>query len=655
MKDEHVTTNHLHQARAAQLVLRDLIDCLLAERFFDGAEQELLTLEEFHAFRLRHPGLATASSSPEMPAGALVWKWMIAHDPLHCVLVPVVRGIGQPLQCVPEAQALALRVAGGEALQVCALDPVSFMEHVVAHAPDGFPARHAEGVALFLEWVREAVQQNAWSLDHRIDSAGLLERQPADCFQILEQCASLRDRPFHPVAKPKKGFTEADYRAYMAEFGKEVPLRWVAVALDATVTGDGVHDPADSRPEHFLLDEPQQRALREEMRRRGIDASHVALPVHPWQLRHVLPAMLGSELRDGVCVALDAEQGGFMPTSSVRSLAPAGGGPHYLKLPLGIHSLGASRYLPAIKMINGQRSERLLRLAMARDEVLAQRVFLCDETKWWAYLPPHANLFDEGPRHLSAMVRSYPSVLIDDPACRLVPMAALGVALAPEQTGFVDEWLRYRDMQADGASVLALFRELCDSFIEINLRMFRLGMLAEVHGQNAVLVWRAGKIAGLLLRDHDSLRIHVPWLNRQGLSDPEYRLKPGHANTLYHDTPEELLFYLQTLAIQVNLRAIIEVLAQRYAIAPAQLWAVLRDTIEQAVERIGFASEDRALLRRRLFEAPAWPHKLLVRPMIERAAGPGSMPFGKSDIANPFHAAAAAGRLEPFGACAPAQ
>jgi siderophore synthetase component len=159
-----------------------------------------------------------------------------------------------------------------------------------------------------------------------------------------------------------------------------------------------------------------------------------------------------------------------------------------------------------------------------------------------------------------------------------------------------------------------------------------------VHGQNAVLVWREGRIAGLLLRDHDSLRIHVPWLQRQGLSDPEYRLKPGHANTLYHDTPEDLLFYLQTLAIQVNLRAIIEVVAQRYEVAAAQLWTALRAALEQAIDRIEFSADARALLQQRLFHEPAWPLKLLLRPMIERAAGPGSMPFGKSVTSNPFHA-----------------
>ncbi|MEH6433764.1 IucA/IucC family protein [Massilia sp. DD77] len=629
-----MTNEQRCQAQSARLVLQDLIDCLLAEGFFGAADTRLLAPEEWRGLCAAHPGLA--GRFPTLPEGALMWQWTLAQAPLHCVLAPVVRGIGQPLRCVPGTAAL-----GYEAGQAAALDPAGLMRLLVSHAPDPLIAQNPQGAAMFADWVDEAVRQGAWSLEHRIDTSSLLERPAAACFQILEQCASLRDRPFHPVAKPKKGFSREDYFAYMAEFGNEVPLRWVAVDRGAIAAGEGVEGQADPGPEQFLLDEAQRGALRQEMRRRGLLESHVALPVHPWQLRHTLPVMLGPDLRDGVCVALDLEHGGFLPTSSVRSLAPTSGSPHYLKLPLGIYSLGASRYLPAIKMINGQRSERLLRQAMARDSVLAERVFLCDETKWWAYLPAHADLFDEGPRHLSAMVRSYPSELVDDPACRLVPMAALGVAPAPGQTHFFDAWLRFRGMASEGAQVLILFREVCERFFDINLRMFRLGMLAEVHGQNAVLVWRAGRVEGLLLRDHDSLRIHVPWLERHGMADPAYRLKPGHANTLYHDTPGELLFYLQTLAIQVNLRAIAEVLAQRYGIAEADLWAVLRKELDLAVDRVDFPAEARAMLRERLFEAPQWPLKLLVRPMIERAAGPGSMPFGKSVTANPFHAASA--------------
>lgn len=162
-------------------------------------------------------------------------------------------------------------------------------------------------------------------------------------------------------------------------------------------------------------------------------------------------------------------------------------------------------------------------------------------------------------------------------------------------------------------------------------------MLGEIHGQNAVLVWKAGYAQGLLLRDHDSLRIYVPWLERNGLADPAYRLKKGHANTLYHDRPEDLLFWLQALGIQVNLRAIIETLAEVYALPPNRLWKAMGEVLNELIDTIEFDAQGRTMIKHQLFEAPHWPQKLLLTPMIERAGGPGSMPFGKGRVVNPFH------------------
>ncbi|HVK95065.1 MAG TPA: IucA/IucC family protein [Noviherbaspirillum sp.] len=639
-----MTTHEHFQQQASELVLQDLIDCLFAEQFFEGAEQELLSPAQLRAFCAPHAGLSEQLQFPTLPANGLIWQWSISQNPLFCVLVPVVRGIVQPIQRISNTPVYAVTWASGQsgqneqgAFQLQRLDAVSFMELVTANLADGLLGKNKEGAALFLEWVRDAVQQTAWSMDHRVDMENLLSKSPADFFQTLEQYSSLRDRPFHPVAKVKRGFSQEDYQQYMAEFGQEVPLHWLAINKHSLECGIGVTDPQQNQPAQFLLTTAQQAILQQEMAQRGIAHSHVALPVHPWQLRHVLPKQLAAELQSGDCVLLRYQQGGFLPTSSVRSLAPASGSPHYLKLPLGIYSLGASRYLPAIKMINGQRSEKLLKQALALDSSLAQRVFLCNETKWWAYMPENGNLFDEAPRHLSAMVRSYPESVMQDPSYRLIPMAALGTLLPGHDQHFFDAWLQYRQLVPDAASVLMLFKELCQTFIDINLRMFRLGMLAEVHGQNAVLVWRDGQAAGLLLRDHDSLRLYVPWLNSHGLADPEYRLRPGHANTLYHETPDELLFYLQTLGIQVNLRAVIEVLAARYDIAQPALWSVLRQVMEQLIEQVEFSAEARTLLQQRLFHERSWPLKLLVKPMIERAGGPGSMPFGKSQTQNPFH------------------
>jgi siderophore synthetase component len=361
------------------------------------------------------------------------------------------------------------------------------------------------------------------------------------------------------------------------------------------------------------------------------------LPVHPWQLAHVLPAQLGDAFTSGDCQRLEFNAGQFFATSSLRSMTPCFDSADYLKLPMAIYSLGASRYLPAVKMINGGLSETLLRQARGKDERLQQSLHLCDEGKWWAFMPTEATLFDEAPRHLAAMVRSYPAELLADADCRLLPMAALGTSLPASDRHFFDDWMSYRDLPADTPSVLTLFRELCHSFFDINLRLFRLGMLAEVHGQNAVLVWQAGHVQGLLLRDHDSLRILVPWLERNGMADPCYRLKQGHANTLYHERPEDLLFWLQTLAIQVNIRAIIDTLAQVYSLPVTILWGSLREVLDELIETIEFDDDTRAMLKRQLFELPHWPQKLLLTPMIARAGGPGSMPFGKGQVVNPFH------------------
>ncbi|XQU07962.1 IucA/IucC family C-terminal-domain containing protein [Halomonas sp. LY9] len=270
-------------------------------------------------------------------------------------------------------------------------------------------------------------------------------------------------------------------------------------------------------------------------------------------------------------------------------------------------------------MINGDLSARLLQQAKARDARLAQGLYLCDESKWWAYMPQGATLFDEAPRHLSAMVRSYPSELLEDDTVRLVPMATLGTPLPGGEHHVFDDWLAEREWPASAASVTALFGELCDRFFEINLRLFRLGMLAEVHGQNAVMVFKSGRCHGVLLRDHDSLRICVERLEQHGMQDPCYRIKQGHSNTLYHDSLEALLFWLQTLAIQVNLRAIIDALVGYYGVSAHTLWETLAIRLRAQLNEVAFDQHDRDRLLKQLFEQEQWPYKRLISPIIERA------------------------------------
>ncbi len=545
-------------------------------------------------------------------------------------------------------------------LQITPLTPVQLMKIVNDQCLTA-TYREQPGVKRFVQLLEETIKQTTWSLDHSLSEESWFDRSASDFFQQMERYASLRDRPFHPVSKAKVGLDKQDYRQYSAEFAQPILLSWIAIKRNLVMEGEALLDRIvldyqlyDYRQDSTLacdLSEPmtdllsldQQQQVIQAIEDKGLNTNeYIAIPVHPWQLQHNLPHYLRTAQAQGDWIDLQLQLGLFEATSSVRSLSPVNDSPHYIKLPLSVFSLGASRYLPAVKLINGQRGQRMLEQALKCDPILAQQLFLCDERRWWAYMPQAGSLFDDEPRHLAAMVRTYPASLITgEKGTRLLPMSALSVVLpvstnAPREGHFFDEWMKVRDLDVNQESICILFGEVCQTFFQINLRLFRLGLMPELHGQNSVLVWQHGYMKQMLLRDHDSVRLHLPWLQQQGIDDPQYMIRPGYSNSLYNDTPEELIFYLQTLGIQVNLYAIIDALSTVYDIEEKLLWNILRDQLREQLHEVPFAAEVRQAIYSILFEKEEWPLKLVVKPLLEQAGVPGSMPSGQSTIQNPF-------------------
>src|SRR5699024_5160431 len=190
---------------------------------------------------------------------------------------------------------------------------------------------------------------------------------------------------------------------------------------------------------------------------------------------------------------------------------------------------------------------------------------------------------------------------------------------------------------ADTKQVLALFYEVCEQLSIVALRCFCYGVMPELHGQNVVLVVKEGRIEGLLLRDHDTLRLHLPWLAEAGLSNPSYYIKPNTPNTLLHKTPQTLLMYFQTLGIQVNLYAIAAAWSQAYALDEAMLWQVVKEAIESCLSNLDFSVTVRALLQQQLLDSEHWPTKRVLAPLLKRTGtGGGSMPSDQGKTDNPF-------------------
>ncbi|MFC5138163.1 IucA/IucC family protein [Actinomycetospora rhizophila] len=400
-----------------------------------------------------------------------------------------------------------------------------------------------------------------------------------------EERAAARGRPFHPTAHAVGGWTRADLDRWGP--GRPVPLDWVAVRRDHVRHGRSALD---------LGDAPEA------------PDGYVALPVHPFDREHVLPVAFARELADGVVVPLARGVGTGVATASLRTLDL--GGQRHLKLPLGVTTLGSARLLGARSLDHGQRGEQVLRRVLAVDPGLAARVDVADETSWSGFARPDgSDEFHDRPGHLAAALRRLPP-----PAgTRRVPLAALAF---------------------EGASA-ALFASVTEAVVEVGIGFLRHGALPEMHGQNVLLDLDGDRVARIVLRDHDAVRVHPRWLS---VPDPAYRLAPGGTQSLRLDTPGALIGFFATLALEVGLGGVVDAQVRATGRPETHWWAVIRRAVEDAVGATR-TPVVRSTLHAELLDADTWPYRSVLRPLLERGPSRGtSMPAGVVRVPNPLRA-----------------
>jgi siderophore synthetase component len=181
-----------------------------------------------------------------------------------------------------------------------------------------------------------------------------------------------------------------------------------------------------------------------------------------------------------------------------------------------------------------------------------------------------------------------------------------------------------------------LFADIVRALLELGLRCFAYGVMPELHGQNVVLAFQGQRIAALVLRDHDSLRICPPLMQAQGVAAPNYVIDRSTPNTLELNTPRELLAYLQTLAIEVNLYAILAALAERYGREEAHGWHIVRTVLEDCLERVPLPTDIASQARTLLLDEPGWPFKQVLAPLLGRPSFGTGMPSAMGRLSNPL-------------------
>lgn len=496
------------------------------------------------------------------------------------------------------------------------LDAPGLMTRVLSALPGPAPAAHADLIVR----MRGILAQD----DLRSGTAADLDAAASGGSPLaFERLAAWRDRPFHPLSRSRHGLSPREVLAYGAEAGRYFPLAWCALARESCAASP----PTDAGgPAALLLDGPQHALLQAELAARGLDATHRAMPLHPWQAAHALAEPFGEEIRSGTLVPLDFLGPLCAATSSLRTVAiPSRPGLH-LKLPLDVQTLGVRRLLPPQSLRNGGHGEALLRAGLARDPWLARHVRVADESSFWHFREADGDVYAERGAGLGCQIRRLP-----DEAGVPVPLASFAVAPLGGLPPAV------RAVAGDDPDLPRLFAGIAELVLGTALRCVALGFVPELHGQNALVLCAGGGPRRLVLRDHDTVRTAPAWLTGSGLPVPPYLVTDRVRNSLLLARPEDLLAYAQTLAVDVALRAIAESFAQTgrgFALREAR--AILIALCESVLAEAAMPEERRSLLAALLLDAEEAPFKQVLTPLLAAGRAGTSMPSRLGQAPNPL-------------------
>jgi siderophore synthetase component len=337
----------------------------------------------------------------------------------------------------------------------------------------------------------------------------------------LEQCV-VDGHPVHPLCRTRLGMSADEVRAYAPEYRPTVALRVYAVPeRDWYTTGSGL-------PPRLL--------------------------VHPWQAEHVLdryPALVPT-----------GETVPARPLMSLRTLALSR--EWHVKTAVDVQMTSAVRIVSPAAVRNGPVVSELLATLGRRAGLGVMRE-----------VAAAAVLVDGQPCRSLAMVRRRAPV--PSPGTALLPLAVLAAPSpatgAPILTEAVQLGYRGRPLPFAADLVRVLLPPL--------LRLLHQGAALEAHGQNTLVLLRAGRPRRLWYRDVGGVRLSPRRLGRD---------VPLHGD-LASDDPDVLRTKLFA-ALTVVLFEVSATLTRSYGTDPDTFWRTVASVARETLVELGSVDAD---------------------------------------------------------------
>lgn len=424
--------------------------------------------------------------------------------------------------------------------------------------------------------------------------------------------------PYHPCFKSRLGFGADDLMRYSPETSTGFRLHWVAVPRRYLASQLPVSDLAFWQAE---LGEETAFLLRAAFHRVGIDWPHYgALPVHPWQWRHLCTGALAEHLERFDIRDLGPLGDRYQPSQSLRSLFNMN---HprkaCIKLPLGIHNTSSRRHLEPHSVPSAPAISYWLEAIVESDPRLSRDypLRLLPEYASLSFTAEPGTLPGQHPLEgeLAAIWRTSLSARLNEGE-QAVPLNAL-FQWQPDGQPFIHPWVQRYGLEpwlnaALAALILPVWHMLAAH-----------GVGLEAHAQNSLLVMREGWPNALLLRDfHDSVEYTRDYL-APGTPEPDL----GDRQALYDQAPDDLYYRmtgpeaLRELAVDTlfiyNLSELALLLEDAYGFSEARFWARVRKLLNQYTQQ-------HPELRHRLTQLGWAQPRLKTESLITRKLQPGT-------------------------------
>ncbi|MEW2396005.1 IucA/IucC family protein [Streptomyces sp. NPDC046862] len=384
-----------------------------------------------------------ADALPGARAAVLTRLWRaLVHEPLPWIT-----------RREPGRDGLTLHLTDGRRLHGPYADPYATAAYVTEVRLDGAP--YDRPARLMRDLAVPHGPSFAAELDDSVASLALSRaNQPADAPAPATswewEQRVVDGHPFHPNCRSRPGFSAAEQLAFGPEHRPVVRLGMAeAEADDCLVVG--------AWPERFRA------------------GGRVLIPVHPWQAEHVLKC----PVRDGVPAH---------PLMSLRTLAPADGGPH-------VKTALSARLTSSVRDISVYSIETSATVSAFMEDVAAR-------TGGLLHVTPTLGAVTSGSPDLAAVLRESPDVYVEAGSGeRVVPVAALAGTGLPRSPAWTAGFARLS--------------------LTVCLRLLDLGVALEAHGQNLLVILSStGDPLRLVYRDLADIRVSPTRLARHGIAPP---------------------------------------------------------------------------------------------------------------------------------------